>query len=192
MGTQRPARQSKLAAQSATALQSARQAAVVGSQAYGPQEIAEGFEQAPLPSHVPCFCIIPPAHAAVPQATVGPLANPPHVVRETPSQYLCAQSVADSASHAGRLPRGLPMTGAHAPSAPATLHASHCPVQAELQQTPSTQNPEAHSLALLHDAPASPEASLPASAACAGIEKRRAAVTIGIQRMPCAYTAFTR
>jgi hypothetical protein len=36
---------------------------------------------------------------------------------------------------------------------PATLQAAHEPVHASLQQTPSTQNPDAHSPAPAHDVP---------------------------------------
>jgi hypothetical protein len=34
--------------------------------------------------------------------------------------------------------------GAHAPTRPGTSQASHCPAQAEVQHTPSTQNCELH------------------------------------------------
>ena len=43
--------------------------------------------------------------------------------------------------HAGRLPTGAPVTAEHVPSMPFTLHDSHWPVHAALQQTPSTQKP---------------------------------------------------
>src|SRR5689334_9038922 len=46
------------------------------------------------------------------------------------------------------------MTAEHTPSLPATSHASHWPPHAELQHTPSTQKPEPHSDAVLHDSPA--------------------------------------
>jgi hypothetical protein len=38
----------------------------------------------------------------------------------------------------------------HTPSEPATLHASQVPLQAELQQTPSAQRPDAHCVPALH------------------------------------------
>ena len=41
---------------------------------------------------------------------------------------------------------GAPLTAVQAPTAPATLHAWHCPEQLVLQQTPSTQLPDAHSV----------------------------------------------
>jgi hypothetical protein len=40
--------------------------------------------------------------------------------------------------------RGTPFTGVHVPTAAATLHDSHCPSHLPSQQTPSTQNPDAH------------------------------------------------
>ena len=45
------------------------------------------------------------------------------------------------------------MTARQVPSAPATSHASHCPVQTDPQHTESTQNALEHSLAAAHDPP---------------------------------------
>jgi hypothetical protein len=56
---------------------------------------------------------------------------PPHTV---PSE---AQAV--------RCPCGAPVEGEHVPALPATSHASHWPPQARSQQTPSAQEPAAHS-----------------------------------------------
>jgi hypothetical protein len=53
-------------------------------------------------------------------------------------------------AHGARTPRGAPTTEVHVPKAPPTLHASHCPMQAESQQTPSTQYDDAHSVESLH------------------------------------------
>jgi len=39
----------------------------------------------------------------------------------------------------------MPLTGAHVPAEPSSAHASHSPVHAALQQTPSAQKPSAHS-----------------------------------------------
>jgi len=54
-------------------------------------------------------------------------------------------------SAAGSVRAGM---GAQLPTAPATLHASHVPLHAPLQHTPSTQKPDVHSLAAAQDAPA--------------------------------------
>ena len=53
----------------------------------------------------------------------------------------------------GRLPCGAPATAVHAPTLPTASHASHWPVQAELQHTPSTQWPELHSASLKQPVP---------------------------------------
>ena len=47
-----------------------------------------------------------------------------------------------SLAHAGRLPRGAPVTAVHVPGV--RSHASHWPVQALLQHTPSAQAPLVH------------------------------------------------
>ncbi len=49
--------------------------------------------------------------------------------------------------------RGAPVIREHVPALPDSLHAWHWPVQAELQHTPSAQNPVAQSAATLHDWP---------------------------------------
>ncbi len=46
--------------------------------------------------------------------------------------------------HGARGLTGSPVTGEHVPWSVTRLHASHCPLQAPLQQTPSAQNVEAH------------------------------------------------
>jgi hypothetical protein len=51
------------------------------------------------------------------------------------------------------LPADPPATLTHVPTDPETLHASHAPLQAALQQTPSTQLPLVHELLLLHATP---------------------------------------
>ena len=74
-----------------------------------------------------------------------------HAVRLAPSQR---PPQAPAESHAGRPARGLPLTGLQTPAA---LQASHWPVQAVSQHTPSTQCPFAHCV----DAPqAAPSARL--------------------------------
>jgi hypothetical protein len=56
------------------------------------------------------------------------------------------------AVQAGRLLRGVPVIRTQVPAA---LHAMHWPVQAEVQQMPSAQKPDAHSVAAVHVRPAS-------------------------------------
>jgi hypothetical protein len=55
----------------------------------------------------------------------------------TPSQ-LPPQAL-PSVAQAARLPCGAPATAVQVPTLPATSQAWHCPPQALLQQTPSTQ-----------------------------------------------------
>jgi hypothetical protein len=55
--------------------------------------------------------------------------------------------------HDVRPPWGGPPTLEQVPFEPATSQASHCPVHARSQHTPSTQNPEAHSAFEVHVAP---------------------------------------
>jgi hypothetical protein len=84
-------------------------------------------------------------HDSAPHAIDDPT-NPAHCARTAPSHCAAAQTFAAlPRGHASRPPWGAPTTGEHVPSLPDTSHASHCPVQAPLQQYPSTQNPLAHS-----------------------------------------------
>lgn len=52
-----------------------------------------------------------------------------------------------------RGPTGSPVTGEHVPWRVTRLHASHWPLHAALQQTPSTQNVEAHWPPEVHASP---------------------------------------
>jgi hypothetical protein len=61
-----------------------------------------------------------------------------------------------SEAQAARAPRGAPGTGVQVPTDPATSQASHCPVQAALQQTPSAQKPLAHCVPAAQAAPSAP------------------------------------
>lgn len=57
----------------------------------------------------------------------------------------------EAVAQAARLPRGVPEIAPHAPGVPS--HASHWPLQALSQHTPSTQNPLAQASADAHVAP---------------------------------------
>jgi hypothetical protein len=61
-----------------------------------------------------------------------------HAVRLEPLQK---PPQAPVPAQAGRPARGMPWIATHVPIEPAWLHDSHWPVQAVLQQTPSTQCP---------------------------------------------------
>lgn len=63
-----------------------------------------------------------------------------------------AQSL-PSESQGVRSPCGLPLTGTHCPSSPATSQASHWPSHRASQQKPSTHAPELHSASTVHAVP---------------------------------------
>jgi hypothetical protein len=65
-----------------------------------------------------------------------------HAVALDPSQT--PPQVLPSEAHAGRAPRGAPVTFVQVPADPVTLQAWHCPLQAVAQHTPSTHCPLAH------------------------------------------------
>ena len=69
-------------------------------------------------------------------------------------------------AQAAREPCGEPVTCVHVPTEPLTSQAWQSPAQASLQQTPSTQWPDAHAVSAPHEAPASllTDESKPASA----------------------------
>src|ERR1700722_14708188 len=85
----------------------------------------------------------------VPPPQIDPGFVDVHASMMDPLQYV----VQIPCTHAGRLPCGDPRTAVQVPPDPGTLHAAHCPVQAELQQAPSTQKPDAHVDADVHVVP---------------------------------------
>jgi hypothetical protein len=96
-------------------------------------------------------------HDATPQVVVLPT----RLVQEValvPSQTFEEQALFDSdCGQAGRVPTGGPVIVTQVPTLPAVLHAWHWPLQAVLQQTPSTQGePEGHSSDAVHWDPMGP------------------------------------
>ena len=76
---------------------------------------------------------------AGPQTTLEPT-NTSHEVALFPSHAIELHTLLGSLmGHAGRVPAGEPVMVTQVPTEFAALHAWHCPVQAELQHTPSTQ-----------------------------------------------------
>jgi hypothetical protein len=111
---------------------------------YAPHATAGGVLQLPLPSHTPTSVPIPSVQLAASHVIVAP-AYPSHAVAVMPSHSAASHGLsALPIAHAAREPTGLPTTGVHVPAVPNTLHASHCPLQSELQQTPSAQRPSSH------------------------------------------------
>ena len=64
-----------------------------------------------------------------------------HEVRHPSSEHM-------NSPHEGWLARGAPMTAEQVPTLPLTSQASHCPLHARSQQTPSVQKPEWQSAAV--------------------------------------------
>jgi hypothetical protein len=108
--------------------------------------------QLPAPSQV-CASTLVPLHTFAPHETpaIAKLA-PVHDVRVFPSQIGAEHTLAPMGQGV-RAPCGAPVMATHVPSDPIASHASHSPVQATLQQYPSTHDPLVHALAFAHAAP---------------------------------------
>jgi hypothetical protein len=138
-GLQTPPRQKFEAGQSLFVLQPVH---CFVPQTPGAQSCVRGEGQAPDPSQcstrvaTPVFASQDAARhwALCPGNTHAVVTVPSH----TPSQPLPLPT------HAARGGTGLPFAGEHVPARPGRLHASHCPTQSSLQQTPSTQKLVAH------------------------------------------------
>ena len=128
---------------------------VVPPHTNGAQSFVSGVGQLPLPSQAAASVATPFAQLACTHVTDEPT-NPVHDVRVLPSHCAALHGLsAEPFGHAARVPCGAPATGVHVPSLPSTSHASHCPVHAPLQQTPSTQKPLTHAPFEPHAWPAS-------------------------------------
>jgi hypothetical protein len=125
--------------------------AVVPSQTYGAHDFEAGVAHPPAPSQKAMLVKMPEAHDAAAQLVDVPLIEA-HLVRSAPSQVAWQTPVP---AHAVRvLPCTAPATATHVPTLPPTSHASHCPLQALSQQTPSTQNrPGLQEVVAAHCAP---------------------------------------
>jgi hypothetical protein len=91
-----------------------------------------------------------PAVQLAPRQAVSP-AGYAHDTALVPSQT--PPQALPSEVQACRAPCGAPTTLVHCPSEPGTSHASHCPLHALVQHTPSTHGPEAHWFDPLHATP---------------------------------------
>jgi hypothetical protein len=109
-------------------------------------------------------CVQLPAPLQPPTGVKVPLLQLalPHAVLDVGYWQVCAlplhcpaqEPVPPHAVRAGVPPvRGAPMTTTQVPSAPASLHEPHCAAQSALQQVPSAQWPEVHSVAAVHARP---------------------------------------
>jgi hypothetical protein len=132
-----------IALQSASPLQAVPH--TVPLQTNGVQATVIGVGQAPLPSQVAARVTVPFVHD-VSRQEVGAPTSPVHAAVVTPSHAPALHAFAPIAAWQGGRPlRGAPATALHFPTAPGRLQASHCPVHAELQHTPSAQKPDAQS-----------------------------------------------
>ncbi len=145
-----PEMHTKPVAQSVVAAHETWQLLIAGLHAYGLHDFTAPGSQVPLPSQVLGADAVSPAHEAGAQIVDDP-GCPAHVVRFMPSQLLALQ-VSAPAAQGVRAPCGTPVIAAQVPRV-APSHASHSPVHAELQQTPSTQNCERQTALPEHAAP---------------------------------------
>jgi hypothetical protein len=105
--------------------------------------------QVPSPVHTRGSVATSPLHFPVAQTLVA--AGYAHDVSVFPSHLPAHADVPPT--QIGRSPCGTPETAEHVPSLPLLSHASHCPLHAESQHTPSTQKDEMHSLEFVHFPP---------------------------------------
>ena len=122
--------------------------------------VAASGAQVPVPSHALGTSFWSLLHDelphVVPDAAYWQACCPPLAVQVAPHAV-------PAPAHAARWPCGSPFTCEHRPGVAATSHAWHCPVQAVLQQKPSTQRPVTHWSPVVHVAPlAMPPEQIPA------------------------------
>jgi hypothetical protein len=135
-GLQMPAEHQSPGAQSASVTQSPRQA--FAPQTYAPHDWVCTAGQWPAPSQDAGSVAAPAEQLPARHWLIGYA----QVAALTPSQAPPQPEPSDA--QAWRAPCGAPVAGAQVPTLPATSHAWHCPAQAALQHTPSTQKPEPH------------------------------------------------
>lgn len=116
----------------------------VASHSYAPHELTGAVEHAPAPLQNDVAVYAVPVHDSAAQIVDVP-GGAPHFVRSLPSHFAWHAPVP---VHAGLPGRGSPLIAVQVPTTPPTLQASHWPVHAELQHTPSAQEPDPHSDAL--------------------------------------------
>jgi hypothetical protein len=126
------------AVQSESTTQSPRQE--FAPQVYGSQETSCSAGQAPAPLQDAAITATPEEHDPLRQLVSA--AGYAHAFECTPSHV--PPHTVPSLRQSVRALRGVPATGVHVPALPGSAHASHWPLQAFWQQTPSTQNPVPH------------------------------------------------
>jgi hypothetical protein len=125
-------------------VQVVRQAPAVVSQVYLPHGSEEAARQTPAPSQVrAASAVVEFMHAAAPHTVVVPYFRHAPAPLQVPSlPHVEAAAIAHCDATSGGSPAAI---GEQVPTLPAIEHDMHVPVQAMLQQTLLTQNPEAQS-----------------------------------------------
>jgi hypothetical protein len=93
-----------------------------------------------VPSHAPLVVAVPAVHPPPHNVPFGSV----HALRSAPLQVAVVHPGSPDVAlvHCVRAPCGAPVTAVQTPPVPS--HASHCPLHAALQQTPSAQKPVEH------------------------------------------------
>jgi hypothetical protein len=112
----------------------------VGPQVYGEQLWSCSGGQEPAPSQLAASTATPLLHDGLRQ--LAPLPGYAQAAGCVPSQ--APPQTEPSDTQGARPVRGTPATAVQVPTLPDSPHASHWPLQALSQQTPSTQCPDAH------------------------------------------------
>ncbi len=122
-------------------------------QTYGEHEVVAPPPQVPVDVQVPSAVCTPDAQdPATQMVPVGCLWHPPLPSQKPLVPHVDAACATHSLSGSVPAPTA-PQTPSLPPPLRAAVHATHRPVHAALQHTPSTQLPDAHALAVAHAAP---------------------------------------
>ena len=142
--------------QSSSVAQAVLHALPSGAQAKPSQLAVIASGHFPLPSQLDGVVNDPSLHVGARHIVSEP-ANAAQLAVVLPSHAPAAQGFDGSGVHAARVPCGFPFTGMHLPGRPLVesgmSHASHWPLHAVSQQTPSAQCPVPHSPSDAHALP---------------------------------------
>ena len=112
----------------------------VAPQTYAPHDCVCVAGHAPAPLQEAPSVATPPPH----DASRHEVGSPGYAQADAVAPSHAPPQAVPSVAQADRTPCGPPLTAVQVPAFPETSHASHCPSQATLQHTPSTQFPFAH------------------------------------------------
>jgi hypothetical protein len=117
---------------------------------YGQQFWIPGARQVPLPSHVPAVLRRAPAHEGGAQIVSALYSEQPPKPSQAPVWPHAAAPLSLQIWRGSLAPLSI---GQQVPERPTRLHATHAPVHATLQHTPSVQKPDAQSWFFAQTAP---------------------------------------